>query len=152
MFPVSLFGELLFLSLTKPPLFILSLTKCPVHDCKNISLQCKKKLCSHFQWIYMGNFLLSHNLVLIMASVLIYELLRWLSGKESAWQSRRRKRFEFNPWVRKNPLEKEVATHSSVLAWRTPWTEEPGGPQSIGLQRVGHALATEQAHSTYNLK
>ena len=36
------------------------------------------------------------------------------------------------------PLEKSVATHSSVLAWRIPWTEEPGGLQSMGLQRVGH--------------
>ena len=35
-------------------------------------------------------------------------------------------------------LEKEMATHSSVLAWKTPWTEEPGGLQSMGLQRVGH--------------
>ena len=35
-------------------------------------------------------------------------------------------------------LEKEMATHSSILAWRIPWTEEPGGLQSIGLQRVGH--------------
>ena len=37
---------------------------------------------------------------------------------------------------KENPLEKEMATHSSILAWRIPWTEEPGGPQSIGLQRV----------------
>ena len=35
-------------------------------------------------------------------------------------------------------LEKEMATHSSVLAWRTPGTGEPGGPQSMGLQRMGH--------------
>ena len=35
-------------------------------------------------------------------------------------------------------LEKEMATHSSVLAWRTPWTEETGGLQSMGLQSVGH--------------
>ena len=35
-------------------------------------------------------------------------------------------------------LEKGMATHSSILAWRIPWTGEPGGPQSIGLQRVGH--------------
>ena len=34
-------------------------------------------------------------------------------------------------------LEKEMATHSSILAWRIPWTEEPGGLQSIGSQRVG---------------
>ena len=43
-------------------------------------------------------------------------------------------------WVwslgREDPLEEEMATHSSILAWRIPWTEEPGGLQSIGLQRV----------------
>ena len=37
-----------------------------------------------------------------------------------------------------DPLEKEVATHSSTLAWKIPWTEEPGGLQSTGSQRVGH--------------
>ena len=37
-----------------------------------------------------------------------------------------------------DPLEKEMATHSSILAWQIPWTEEPGGLQSMGLQRVGH--------------
>ena len=37
-----------------------------------------------------------------------------------------------------DPLEEGLATHSSVLAWRIPWREEPVGLQSIGLQRVGH--------------
>ena len=37
-----------------------------------------------------------------------------------------------------DPLEEEMATHSSVFAWEIPWTEEPGGLQSTGLQRVGH--------------
>ena len=45
-------------------------------------------------------------------------------------------------WVRslgwEDPLEKEMATHSSILAWRIPWTEEPGRLQSMGSQRVGH--------------
>ena len=45
-------------------------------------------------------------------------------------------------WVQslswEDPLEKGTATHSSILAWRIPWTEEPGGLQSMGLQRVGH--------------
>ena len=36
------------------------------------------------------------------------------------------------------PLEKEIATHSGSLSWRIPWTEEPGGVQSMGSQRVGH--------------
>ena len=37
-----------------------------------------------------------------------------------------------------DPLEKGITTHSSILAWRIPWTEEPGGLQSIGSQRAGH--------------
>ena len=37
-----------------------------------------------------------------------------------------------------DPVEKEMATHSSILAWKIPWTEEPGGLQSMGWQRVGH--------------
>ena len=43
----------------------------------------------------------------------------------------------------KDPLEKEMATHSSILAWRIPWTEEPDGLQSMGLQRVRHDLVTK---------
>ena len=42
-----------------------------------------------------------------------------------------------------DPLEKDMATHSSILAWRIPWTEDPGGLQSTGLQRVRRDLATE---------
>ena len=41
-------------------------------------------------------------------------------------------------------LEEEMATHSSTLAWRTPWTEEPGGPQSMGHKRAGDDLVTKQ--------
>ena len=47
-----------------------------------------------------------------------------------------------DPWVRplgqEDPLEKGMTTHSSILTWRISWTEEPGGLQSMGLQRVGH--------------
>ena len=50
-------------------------------------------------------------------------------------------------WVcslgQEDPLEKEMATHSSVLAWEIPWTEEPDGLQSMGLQRMGHNWATK---------
>ena len=45
-------------------------------------------------------------------------------------------------WVQslgwEDPLEKEMATHSRILAWKIPWTEEPGGLQSMGSQRVKH--------------
>ena len=58
-----------------------------------------------------------------------------LSAKQETWPG-------FDPWVRKIPLEKRMATHSSILAWRIPWTEEPGGLQSMGLQRVRHNWLT----------
>ena len=46
-----------------------------------------------------------------------------------------------------NPLEKEMATPSSILAWKIPWTEEPGGLQSMGSKRVGQDLTTEHTHN-----
>ena len=56
-------------------------------------------------------------------------------------------------WARsmglKEPLEKEMATHSSILAWKIPCTEEPDGLQSIGLQRVEHDSMTK--HILYKL-
>ena len=42
----------------------------------------------------------------------------------------------FHPWVQEDSLEKGLSTHSSVLAWRIPWTEEAGGLQSMGSQKV----------------
>ena len=47
-----------------------------------------------------------------------------------------------------DPLEEEMATHSSVLAWEMTWTYEPGGLQSMGSQRVRHELATEDISTT----
>ena len=50
-------------------------------------------------------------------------------------------------WVwslgQEDPLEKEVSTHSSILAWRIAWMEEPGGLESVGSQRVGHDWVTK---------
>ena len=55
-------------------------------------------------------------------------------------------------WVqslgREDPLEREMTTHSSILAWEIPWIEEPGGLQSMWSQRVRHNLVTEHAHNT----
>ena len=47
-------------------------------------------------------------------------------------------KMQFQSLGRKDPLEEGMATHSSILAWRIPWTEEPGGLQFIESQRVGH--------------
>ena len=52
---------------------------------------------------------------------------------------------------REDPLEKEMATHSSILAWRIPWTEEPGGIQSTGSHRVG-CYWSHLAHTGWELK
>ena len=65
-----------------------------------------------------------------------------MSGKESACQYRRR-RVPSVSW--EDPLEKEMGTHSSILAWKIPWTGEPGGLQSMGSQRVRH----DWRHSTH---
>ena len=48
---------------------------------------------------------------------------------------------------REDPLEEGMATHSCIIAWRIPWTEEPGGLQSMGSQRVGQDLTTWHAHT-----
>ena len=49
----------------------------------------------------------------------------------------------FQSLILEDPLEKEMATHSSILAWKTPWTQESGGLQSMGSQRVRHNFVTK---------
>ena len=68
---------------------------------------------------------------------------RWLSGKESACNTRDTEtQVQFLGW--EDPLEEETATHSNILAWKIPWTEEPGGLQSMGV--------TKQSDTTEQLK
>ena len=66
---------------------------------------------------------------LVMYASLVAQRLKHLPAMQETWV-----------WSLgwEDPLEKEMATHSSIFAWRIPWTEEPGGLQSTGLQRVGH--------------
>ena len=67
-------------------------------------------------------------------------LLKYLSGLTTPWWLRRSTMRETQVqslgW--EDPLEKEMAIHSSTIAWKIPWTEEPGRLQSMGSQRVGH--------------
>ena len=58
-------------------------------------------------------------------------------------------RVQFHGW--EDTLEKEMATHSSNLAWEIPWTKEPGGLQVIGSQRVRHSLVTRQQYIIYSI-
>ena len=68
---------------------------------------------------------------------------QWLTGQRVCLQCRRRRhrRWRFNPLGWEDPLEEAIATHSSTLAWRIPWTEKPGGLQSTGSHRVVHDWA-----------
>ena len=70
-----------------------------------------------------------------------YGLPRWLSGKESPAMQEPQELW-IQSMDQEDPLEEGMATHSSILAWRNPWTEEPGGLQSMGSQSVGHDWVT----------
>ena len=65
-----------------------------------------------------------------------------LSAMQEMW-------VQFHGW--EDNLEKEMATHSSNLAWEIPWTEEPGGLQVIRSQRVRHSLVTRQQYIIYSI-
>ena len=71
-------------------------------------------------------------------------LPRWHSGKESACQCRSHRRCGFDPWIWEDSLKEEMVIHSSTLAQKTPWTEEPGGLQSRVLQGLD---MTEHTHT-----
>ena len=72
------------------------------------------------------------------------ELSKCLSGIESTGNAEVQGT-QVRSLGQEDPLKEEMATHSSILAWEIPSTEEPGGLQTMGLQRVTHSLATEHA-------
>ena len=67
---------------------------------------------------------------MIISASLVAQLVKNLPAMQETW-------VPSLSW--EDPLEKEKATHSSILAWRIPWTEEPGQLQSMGSLRVGHS-------------
>ena len=73
---------------------------------------------------------------------LVAQMVKRLPAKQETWV--------WSPGL-EAPLEKEMVTHSSTLAWKIPWIEEPGRLQSMGLQRVRHNWATSLVHSAYKL-
>ena len=76
----------------------------------------------------------------LQAGKKISGLFRWRSSKESSYQCRRHKRHRFDPWVAKIFWSSKWQC-SSILAWKIPWTEEPGRLQSTGSRRVRHGWA-----------
>ena len=76
--------------------------------------------------------LTAHFMLITRLSIrasLIAQLVKNLPAVQEAW---------VRSLGREDPLEKEMATHSSIIVWKISWTEEPGGLQSMGWQRVGH--------------
>ena len=69
---------------------------------------------------------------------LVVEMVKNLPAMQKTW---------IQSLGQEDPLEKEMAAHSSILAWRIPWTEEPGGLQSTGSQRVGHHCVNNTQHT-----
>ena len=99
-------------------------------------------LCMDVLWLASGP---SVSLYLLS----VFDPYQWV-GPSLVAQTVKRLR-ERETWVQalglEDPLEKEMATHSSTIAWKIPWTEEPGRLQSMGSQRVGHDWVTALTHS-----
>ena len=72
--------------------------------------------------------------------------------KKAACQCRRHKRHTCDPWVRKNPWRRALATYYSILAWRIPWTEKPVWLQSIAWHRVGQDRRLSMQHARKRVK
>ena len=97
-------------------------------------------------WLWpLSKFLYIYSISLCRAIYLYSGLPQRLSTKRIHLQCRRLGLDS----CREDPLQKEMATYSSIPVWRIPWTEEPGGLQSMGSQRVKHDWATEQQQSSY---
>ena len=115
--------------------FLLSLHSLP------LSLPKVDQVLSHDAPAHLTSFCILQNVFWNHSTVdtevnMFRKLPRWLDGKESTCQCRRHRRCRFDLWVGKIPLEEEMATHSSILAWKIPLTEEPGELQYVGLLKV----------------
>ena len=111
--------------------------------------------CWHFSFVHKVVIHVSCNGIL---NLMLYEsMLGFLRGSvvKSPSVMLEQQEMQVQSLGREDPLEKGMATHSSILVWRTPWTEDPGGLQSIGLQRVGRdrsdlAHTHTREHVRYN--
>ena len=80
-----------------------------------------------------------------MVNLLMAQMVKHLPTMPTMWETR------VQALGREDLLEKEMATPSSVLAWKIPWTEKPGGLQSVGSQRVGHNGETSLSKCSYKI-
>ena len=98
-------------------------------------------------WEIFTCFIVSNTANILMTPKFHSGLPSWLSGKKKKKKKNLPANAGGTDWSLgwKEPLEKEMAPPSSVLAWTIPWTEEPGGLQSMGSKRVGQGLAVSRA-------
>ena len=82
-----------------------------------------------------------------LSFICLEQLHRWQSGRKICLPVQEMQELRLCSLSREDPLEEEMATHSSILVGKIPWTEEPGGLQSMGLQRVGHNWSTHTYHT-----
>ena len=101
-------------------------TKKPIHDPSHGKHYCVVTYFTSF--LYLNGFLFGSKIGKFWSVVLVV-LVKNLSAVQETW-------IQSLGW--EDPLEKEMAAHSSILAWKISWTEGPGGLQSMGSQRVGH--------------
>ena len=87
--------------------------------------------------VSLAKLIFQHNKTSLLA-----QMVKHLSAMRETW---------VQPLGQEDPLEKEMAIHSSTIAWKIPWTEEPGRLQSMGWQRVGHDWATSLTHKLWKI-
>ena len=116
------------------------------------------KLTDNFSWYLVMWSRLSYlnwNTHIYKVSTFKNSFLLWTFGASLVVQTVNNLPAMQETWVwslgQEDPLEKGKATHSNILAWRTPWTEEPGGLQPTGSQRVGHDWATNPFTRAINI-
>ena len=147
-FHLNVFHQMVPLSLI-PSLYITS-DYCIIHILAIISMPAKDNIYNfsvqfylHFFMLYPSTLEINMSIFFFIIYPLIFFFLNWTSLVAQTVKLLPTMR---ETWVqslgREDLLEKEMATHSSILAWKIPWTEEPGRAQSMGSQRVKHDWVT----------
>ena len=94
-------------------------------------------------------FLTASYLIFCASVSLAFQVTQWVKNPPAMQETQE---MWVQSWGWEDPLENGMASHSSLLAWRTPWTEEPGGLQSIGSQRVRQDRSNLSQYSTQHMK
>ena len=115
-------------------------------EAATVSLQREQVLLREDVVIHKMNFLAYYFFLLVIPIILVFP--GGTCGKEPTCQYRRHKRHEFDPWVGKIPWRRAWQPTPVFLPRESLWTEEPGGLQFMGLQRIGHDRAVD-AHTVY---